>query len=137
MKKSEDRVRQEVRLYVQTLGAILMRNNSGVLPDPKTNRWVSFGLGNESKEQNKVFKSPDDIGILPVVITQEMVGKTIGVFFGVEGKEEGWQYRGTEHEQGQRAFNSFINEKGGLCCFAQSVDDVKKAIGAWYRRLIS
>ena len=117
--KSEATVMQLVRLEASRRGARVFRNNNGAAVD-KDGRHIRYGLGNESKQINQVIKSSDLIGITPVVITQEMVGKTVGVFTAIEVKRSSWKYTGTEREKAQKAFIDIIKNLGG---FAQFVAD--------------
>lgn len=59
----------------------------------------------------------DLIGIVPVVITEDMVGKTLGVFGALEVK----RVRGGVATKKQRAFIASIRERGGLAGVASSV----------------
>ena len=79
---------QRVRLAASSLGCRLFRNNSGGFYDEQ-GRFVRFGLGNESAQLNQQLKFGDYVGITPIVITPEMVGKTVGIFTNLEVKPEG------------------------------------------------
>ena len=116
-KLSETSVLVQVRLEASRQGIITFRNNSGVL---KNERGVPirFGLSNESAAVNKMCKSSDLIGIKPVVVTQAMVGTTVGVFWAREIKEPLWKYTGGEREQAQKRFIDLINQHGGDAAFA-------------------
>ena len=116
-KGSESRQQSLVRMDAAQAGVWLTRNNVGVLMSDNGTP-VRYGLANESKEQNKVFKSSDLIGIRAVLVTQAMVGQVIGQFVARECKKEGWRYSGDHHETAQLAFINFINAKGGDACFA-------------------
>lgn len=127
--QSEDEVQQRIRLEAPKHNVTLLRNNSGAFTDA-SGRTVRFGLGNDSKQINERFKSSDLIGITPVLITPDMVGKVIGVFTAVECKKEEWKFKGYEkREQGQKNFIDFVIARGGLAGFANSVDSFKKIIG--------
>ncbi len=93
-----------------------LRNNSGAWTD-ETGRVVRYGLGNVSKQFNAVMKSSDYIGVEPVVITQDMVGQTIGRFWAREYKPEGWVYTGTPREVAQKVFIDKVNSLGGNAAF--------------------
>ena len=102
-------------------GNVLWRNNSGAMID-KTGRLVRFGLGNESKKVNDYFKCPDLVGIKTITITQEMIGKKIGVFYAKECKKPGWKYKGNDHEKAQKRFIDEINSRGGEADFICNID---------------
>ena len=94
----------QIRLAAGRAGVPLFRNNSGAMTD-QTGRLIRFGLGNESPALNKVWKSSDLIGILPVVVQPSHVGKTLGVFLAVETKKPGWHLTpGDKRGQAQAAF---------------------------------
>jgi len=80
--------------------------------------FVRFGLANDSQAVNAVFKSSDLIGIRPVLITQEFVGKTIGQFVAREVKKHDWVYKNTPREKAQKSFIDLINNLGGDAAFA-------------------
>jgi hypothetical protein len=122
--KSEARVQQDIRLASAKYGTPLLRNNSGACFDD-TGRLIRYGLGNDSAKINKVFKSADLIGIWPVTITPEMVGRTIGMFYGVECKPEGWKMNEKdERTAGQINFGNWVTQHGGMFRFATKESDV-------------
>ena len=104
-------------------GNVLWRNNSGAMID-KTGRLVRFGLGNESKKVNDYFKCPDLVGIKTITITQEMIGKKIGIFYAKECKKPGWKYKDNDHEKAQKRFIDEINSRGGDASFACDIDEM-------------
>lgn len=110
--KSEAAVSNFARLDASRQGWRLWRNNVGVLEDAN-GRPVRFGLANDSPGVNKVMKSGDLIGCRPRIITQELVGSTIGQFVSIECKEEGWHYTGTPREQAQQNWALFVLSLGG------------------------
>lgn len=62
--------------------------------------------------------SPDIIGVTPITVTAEMVGRKIGVAIGVEVKTA----TGRQREQ-QKKFQSAFTDAGGVYILARSVDD--------------
>lgn len=114
--KTENTVSDSARLDAQELGGRLYRNNRGV--DRSASRPVRYGLGNESKETNKINKSSDLIGIMPVTITPDHIGMTLGVFLAVEVKKEGWKYSpNNDRSVAQGTFINEINKRGGCGFF--------------------
>jgi hypothetical protein len=120
---TEADIQAKLRLKASQCGMRLWRNNVGVLCD-STGRPIRYGLANDSAELNKVLKSSDLIGIRPVVITQDMVGKTIGQFVAREVKSSSWIFRNTNREKAQLAFINLINSLGGDAKFYNGEDDL-------------
>lgn len=121
--QSESDVQARVRLAASQAGYVLWRNNSGVLKDER-GVPVRFGLCNESKAVNDKCKSSDLIGIKQVVVTPEMVGRTVGVFYAREVKRAGWRYTGTLREAAQLRFIEAVVAMGGDAGFATSEGDL-------------
>lgn len=127
--KSENELQQEIQIQSIHKGCNLMRNNSGALKD-ETGRLVRYGLGNVSKQHNENLKSSDLIGITQVLITDEMVGKWIGVFTAIEVKKEAWKHgkKLDKRETAQSNFIKWVVARGGFAGFANKVDDLVKII---------
>lgn len=124
--QSEAAVQQLIRLEAGRRGTPLLRNNSGAARDDR-GQMIRFGLGNDSKRINDVFKSSDLIGIYPVVVTPDMVGRTLGLFFAVEVKAPGWKLTpGDKRAQAQLAFGEWVRKHGGVFCFATDPTEVWK-----------
>lgn len=121
---SEAAIQTQVRLEASRLGGRLFRNNvgAGILQDGSFIRW---GLCNDSAQLNKIVKSSDLCGIIPVTITQAHVGTTLGRFICREVKEAGWKYRGTDRERAQAKWIEMINALGGDAGFAVGVGTIK------------
>lgn len=118
-----------IRLAASKLGVDLWRNNSGAFED-ETGRWIRYGLCNDSAALSKEIKSSDFIGITPVVVTQEMVGQTIGVFTAIETKPIGWTLK--PHDQrglAQQKFHDIVRKAGGFAGFASTVEQFKRIVG--------
>ena len=124
----EKQIEQLVLLEAGKHNVSLWINNSGALLD-ETGRLVRFGLGNDSKQTNERLKFPDLVGVLPITITPNMVGITIGVFLGVELKKSDWKYSGINREQAQLNAINLIQSKGGVAGFVNGVDSFRKLIG--------
>ena len=82
----ESAVTSKIRLAAAQINIPLWRNNCGGFYDEQ-GRFVRYGLGSEAQ-----LASSDFIGICPVLITSDMVGKTIGVFTAIEMKAESWRF---------------------------------------------
>ena len=129
--EAEGRAQQEIRLAASQQGLRLWRNNVGATPAaveyhcPRCHfegeakqRVVRYGLANDSQQLNAVVKSSDLIGVMPRLITPELVGTTIGQFIAVECKRPGWRYTGKGREEAQQAYLAVVSGKGGLARFS-------------------
>jgi len=121
---SESEVQQRIQMEGPKYSCVLMRNNSGALPD-NTGRIIRYGLGHVAKTS---IKSSDLIGITTLTITPEMVGKTIGVFTAIEVKVEGWKLGNSEREKSQEEFIKWVKSKGGIASFCTSVEEFKNLL---------
>jgi|SRR5208337_4065074 len=119
---SEAKILQEVRLLASQRGGRLWRNNVGATYT-KDNRFLRYGLANDSAHVNQNLKSSDLIGINPVTVTLDMVGKTVGIFMSREVKTSNWKYRDTEREKAQLAWITLITSLGGDAKFTRGVVD--------------
>jgi hypothetical protein len=113
---TEAALQNQYRFKMAGEGGVLWRNNVGALLDQR-GVPVRYGLANESKAMNEIFKSGDLIGIRPVTITQAMVGTTIGQFVSAEMKHGGWQYTGSAREKAQRNWLELVRSMGGEANF--------------------
>ena len=116
--RSEAAIQEQLRLLSAQYGTPLWRNNNGACKD-ETGRLIRFGLGNDSKKLNDVWKSSDLIGVTPVKIRREHVGNVFGVFTAIEVKAEGWKWPKTPsaRENAQLAFMKDVAALGGLASF--------------------
>ncbi len=114
---TEAAVTQKIRLRASAMGIRLWRNNVGAVTT-EDNRFIRFGLANESKKMNTLLKSADLIGITPYVVKRCDIGRTLGVFTSIEVKEQGWIYSGaTNREIAQREWIQAIRQFGGFATF--------------------
>jgi len=113
----------KIRLKAAKKGIYLWRNNIGAVHTVDGN-FIRFGLANDSKSVNSQLKSSDLIGIKPIKITPDMVGKTIGVFMAREVKRPGWEYTDTLRERAQLNWINLINSLGGDAAFITHEDEL-------------
>ena len=113
----EIEIQNKIKLEASKIGARLWRNNVGATYT-STGGFIRYGLANDSLTLNKMIKSADLIGIKPILITQEHVGRVIGQFVSRETKIPGWHYSGSDHERAQLAWAELIISLGGDACFA-------------------
>ncbi len=129
----ESDIQQYILVDAPHLNCVLMRNNSGCLKD-SNGRLVRYGLMNTSAQQNARIKSSDLIGLTTIVITPDMVGRTIGVFTAVEVKREDWKPSKTcKREESQSNFIEWVKKRGGIAGFANSVDCFRELIKEFNR----
>lgn len=112
-----------VRLEASRKGMRLWRNNVGATYD-SNGRFIRFGLANDSQQMNNSIKSGDLIGIRPIVITEDMIGQTVGQFVSREVKRAGWVYSGTQREVAQRAWLDLVTSMGGDAAFVTREGDL-------------
>lgn len=121
---AESSIQAAIRLAASQRGWRLFRNNVGALVD-KDGRLIRFGLANDSKQMNATYKSGDLCGIIPRVITQDMVGKVIGQFASVEVKHPDWKPSDRdERYQAQCRWRDLINSLGGYAVIINRVEDL-------------
>lgn len=119
---SEAAVQQQIRLEAPRIGAAMWRNNNGAAMDAD-GRMIRYGLGNDSKKINTVWKSSDLIGITPVT----HAGRTFGVFTATEVKKPGWHRQPADaRATAQAHFMANVKALGGMAGFAQSVEDYRE-----------
>ena len=121
---SEAAVQNNVRLAASRRGIVNFRNNSGAGKIEGENRFIRWGLCNDSKNLNAQLKSCDIIGVKPCTITQAMVGTTAGIFWARECKPSNWKRPSNEREFAQQRFIELINAHGGDARFATNTDDI-------------
>lgn len=126
---NEAAVQANIRLEASHAGARLFRNNVGATMDERGNH-IRYGLANDSKQMNEMIKSSDLIGIRPVLITQALVGHTIGQFMAREVKAPSWAFTGTKREIAQLKFIELITSMGGDACFATSTGTIDKKVNS-------
>lgn len=123
---TEAQLLSEVRIQAPKYGSFLMRNNSGVFVNQKTNRPIRFGLGNDSSRLNSKFKSSDLIGITP---RRCECGRIHGIFTALEIKKPKWKFdKNNNVHVGQNNFLNKIRENGGLCAFITSMNDLHRIL---------
>lgn len=111
MANNETEVQQRIRLAVGTLpGFRVWRNNSGKLPDPRTGRWVQFGVASPG--------GSDLIGYRTIEVTPDMVGRKVAIFTAIEVKTA--TGRATPK---QRRFIEHTRSAGGISGIARSTND--------------
>lgn len=120
---SEASVSQRVELAFSEMGGTIWRNNVGVLPDTR-GVPVRYGLANITPKMNKLTKSGDLIGCLPVVIRPDHIGRTLGLFVSVETKKAAWTWKGNEHELAQLNWAQQVTGLGGIGIFCNDPEQL-------------
>lgn len=103
-KSDERKVQSEIQVAASRRGARLWRNNVGAMKNPQ-GQLVRYGL---------CPGSSDLIGLTPVTITPDMVGRTVAVFTAVEVKDK------ASATDLQQAFIDMVISLGGLAGIARS-----------------
>ena len=112
---SETKLQQEIRLALGTIPSLrLFRNQVGQLPDPRTGRYVLFGLAKGSS---------DLVGFKSIKITPEMIGQEVAQFVSIEIKTE----RGKLTEVQQNWLQK-VHDSGGIVGGARSIQDALKIV---------
>lgn len=126
--KLESEVQQELQIEAAKCGAILERNNSGMLYNEQGTP-VRYGLGNTSAKHQENMKSSDLIGGQTIIVTPEMVGQRLLVMVAVEAKREDWSPKElNKHEIAQLNYMKWIVSRGGKAGFAKNVDDLHRIL---------
>ena len=112
---SETKLQQEIRLALGRIPSLrLFRNQVGQLPDPRTGRYVQFGLAKGSS---------DLVGFKTIKITPEMIGQEVAQFVSIEIKTE----RGKLTEV-QENWLQKVHDSGGIVGVARSIQDALKIV---------
>lgn len=100
------------------LGLRLFRNQTGSY-ELKDGRWITSGL---------CVGSSDLIGYYPIIVTPDLVGKTIAVFVGIEAKGPTGRIRPE-----QAKFLEVIKRAGALATVTTE-PDLTATLAAWWAR---
>jgi len=112
----ETDLQQRIRLALGLLPDVrLWRNNSGKLPDPRTGRWVQFGVASPG--------GSDLIGYRSIEVTPDMVGQRVAIFTALEIKTT--TGRATP---AQRHFIEHIRKAGGIGAIVRSVAEAQRIL---------
>jgi hypothetical protein len=113
----ETDLQQRIRLALGLLPDLrLWRNNSGKLPDPRTGRWVQFGVASPG--------GSDLIGYRSVTITPDMVGQRVAIFTAIEVKTATGR-----PTPAQQHFIDHIRAAGGIAAIVRSVAEAERVVG--------
>ena len=111
---SEAATQNLIRIEASKYGFTMWRNNNGAVTTDD-GRHIRFGVGNDSKKLNEIWKSPDLIGIGPN-----------GRFVGCEVKRPDWRAPENNRDRAQLNCLNQINALGGIGFFATSEEDYEK-----------
>lgn len=130
----EQGIQNLIRIFMSGIGITNWRNNTGTGWAGKSTKIARSGryqleagdvvVKNARPLRSGLCKgSSDIIGLTPVFITQDMVGKTVGVFTAVEVK--GKTGKPTE---AQNNFIQIVKRHGGYAGIARNQEDVDQII---------
>lgn len=108
MAQAENNILNRIRLALSQAGVLNWRNHCGMLKDSQ-GRTHKFGL---------CPGSSDIVGMVPVEITADMVGKTVGVFMAVEVKTSSGRL-----SKKQKNFIAVVQGEGGIAGVARSPEE--------------
>lgn len=114
-------VQQQVWQALAAHRVMTWRNNIGCARYGQ--QFVQYGLGGKG--------GSDLIGIMPLRVTSEMVGKTLGVFVAVETKRS----KGGKVDPLQEHFIDLVRSRGGIAGVAASWEDAVALIQYSYSNL--
>ena len=113
---NETAIQQHIRLALGKLRHVRMfRNNCGKLPDPRTGRWIEFGVGNPG--------GGDLLGWRTVTVTPEMVGQKVAQFVSLEVKTATGRVRPE-----QERWRQVVQQAGGVAAVVRNVEDAERAL---------
>lgn len=125
---SEADTQNRLRKAASEVGDFLWRNNSGAYED-HTGRWIRYGLANDSRAVNQVFKSSDLIGITRRIMTPADVGRVFGIFTAIEVKGPKWHLIPSDKRgHAQQRFINEVRKAGGFAGFVTHPDQMKEFI---------
>jgi hypothetical protein len=127
---SESATQAQLRVSAPKFGGALWRNNRGAC-EMTPDRWVRFGVGNDSDKLDKVWKSSDLIGITPVTVRPEHVDMLFGVFTAVEVKHPGWTRPENDRDRAQEAFLVTVCQRGGFGMFVTHENQYLERVRPW------
>lgn len=105
----ESNIQRLIMLAASDAGVTVFRNNIGAYTTADGYR-IKYGVGNPG--------GSDLIGITPVTITPDMVGRTVGVFTALEVKT-----KTGKPTQAQLNFQRVITSSGGIAGVVRSPDE--------------
>lgn len=139
---SEAPVLKRTMMQASRIGCRLLRNNRGqfytmdgvkvLIKLVRARDWGALAAAiNRLRQVRAGVEAPgssDLLGIYTMTITQEMVGKEIGVALVVETKEPNWKKPEDDHEREQENFIKQTIRRGGIGFFLTNHEDLQKKI---------
>ncbi|WP_445505039.1 hypothetical protein [Microvirga sp. G4-2] len=118
-----DELINPILLRASEMGARLFRQNTGMAWVGKVIRNGHQVVVTEARpfHAGLCVGSSDIIGITPVLVTPDMVGKTVGVFTAYEAKTGKLQATAD-----QKRFIEMVRKLGGIAKVVRSPDDIER-----------
>lgn len=117
---TESNIKENVRLVITQNEGRIFRNNVGLFTT-KSGKKTRTGL---------CVGSSDLIGWQSVIITPNMVGKTVAVFLAIETKTK----KNKKKDNKQINFINQVNSAGGIAFIARSAEETKQKIKKWKQK---
>lgn len=111
---NESNIQKLIQLEASSLGVLTFRNNIGAYTTPQGYR-IKYGVGGTG--------GSDLIGIVPLVIRPEHVGRTLGVFAAIEVKTP--LGRATPSQEN---FIHQVKQNGGIAAICRSPAELRDLI---------
>mgnify|MGYP000299454076 CR=1 FL=1 len=111
---SEARILAACRIALSKAGAVVWRNNQGVLPD-RNGRPVHFGVCNPG--------GSDLLGYRSILVTPDMVGTRVAVLLACEVKTQVGK-----PTSAQRHFLETVRAAGGIAILAHSAEEAVEGL---------
>ena len=122
---TEKNIQSEIHMALSKAGSVIFRNNTGMAWQGKSTRSGNITLIKDARPLHAGLceGSSDLVGWTPIIVTQDMVGKTVAIFTAIEVKSE--KGRATSE---QLNFISKVKQAGGIAGIARSTEEALQLV---------
>jgi len=120
----ETNIQNSILLGLSGSGHLVWRNQVGVFRGAHDERRIRVGVPGQG----------DIMAVVPVTVTEDMVGQTIGLAVNIEVKTE---RKGSAQSAQQKRWEGAWRERGGLYLIARSSDEAASILNGLLSRLRS